>query len=121
MVAMFERIVLPRPNDHGLDLLNLWRMLQERRLEAEAKLWSLIVDFKDAFMSTGTIPEEQRFVTALGEDPESPSGYWYYVWHTLGFGGENVSISVCAASVFRRKNRPSTAYTGPGLLSTLRR
>ena len=69
-----------------------------------------MVDFKDAFMSTGTIPEEQRFATALVEHPESTSGHWYYVWHTLGFGGKTFPLVYARPASF-------AARTGQALLT----
>ena len=61
------------------------------------------------FMSTGTVPSEQRFTAAEVEDPSSPSGIWVYVWHTLGFGGKSFPL-VCS--------RPASfaARTGQALL-----
>ena len=61
-------------------------------LGKDAGVWSLIVDFEDAFMSTGTLACEQRFTTAEVDDPSSPSGKYVYVWHTLGFGGKTFPL-----------------------------
>ena len=47
----------------------------------------MVVDYKDAFMSTGTRADEQRFTAARVNDPDSPTGVYIYVWKTLGFGG----------------------------------
>ena len=92
LASHFERIVLPRPNDHGWDLFHLWLRLAEKTLEKDAGVWSLIIDFKDAFMSTGTRKDEQRFTAAAVADDESPSGTYIYVWHTLGFGGKTFPL-----------------------------
>ena len=64
LAAMFGRIVLPRPTDHGWDLYSLWKKLAKGELPQDSSIWSLIVDFEDAFMSTGTRPDERRFTAA---------------------------------------------------------
>ena len=61
-------------------------------LGRDASIWSLIVDFEDAFMSTGTMPSEQRFTAAEVKDEESPTGIFIYVWRTLGFGGKTFPL-----------------------------
>ena len=61
-------------------------------LGPDAAVWSLIVDFEDAFMSTGTLPGEQRFTAAEVIDPTSDTGSFIYVWHTLGFGGKTFPL-----------------------------
>ena len=58
LAELYERIVLPRPNDHGWDLYSLWKKPACSELGPEASVWSLVVDSEDAFMSTGTHPEE---------------------------------------------------------------
>ena len=85
LASMFERIVLPRPTDHGWNLYDLWLKLTKGQLPPDSKIWSLIVDFEDAFMSTGTQSEEQRFTAAEVEDSNSTTGTFVYVWKTLGF------------------------------------
>ena len=92
LAALFERIVLPRPNDHGWDLYNLWKEIATGELSEEASVWSLIVDFEDAFMSTGTLPSEQKYTAAQVDDPSSPTGIYVYVWYTLGFGGKTFPL-----------------------------
>ena len=82
---MFERIVLPRPTDHGWGLYSLWKRLAKGELPQDSSIWSLIVDFEDAFMSTGIRPDEQRFLAAEVLDQSAPSGSYVYVWKTLGF------------------------------------
>ena len=79
MASMFERIVLPRPTDHGWNLYGLWLKLAKGKLPPDSKIWSLIVDFEDAFMSTGTQSEEQRFTAAEVEDTNSTTGTFIYV------------------------------------------
>ena len=88
LANLFERIVLPRPNDHAWDLLHLWQLLASRTLPPDSRVWTLIVDFSDAYMSTGTLPEEQRYTAAEVDDEDSSTGKLIYVWHTLGFGGK---------------------------------
>ena len=92
LADLFERIVLPRPADHGWDLYDMWRLLAERTLPKDAAVWSLIVDFKDAFMSVGALASEQRYTAAQVDDPDSPTGVFIYVWHTLGFGGKTFPL-----------------------------
>ena len=88
LAAMFERIVLPRPSDHGWDLYSLWKKLAKGELPRDSSIWSLIVDFEGAFMSTGTCPGEQRFTAAKVQDASAPTGSYVCVWRTLGFGGK---------------------------------
>lgn len=57
-----------------------------------ARVWSLIVDFEDAFMSTSTRVDEQRFTAAKVIGTESPTGIRVYVWHTIGFGGKTFPL-----------------------------
>ena len=45
LAELFERIVLPRPSDHGWDLYNLWKQLAKETLGEGAAVWSLIVDW----------------------------------------------------------------------------
>ena len=52
----------------------------------------MVVDYKDAFMSTGTRADEQRFTAARVNDPDSPTGVYIYVWKTLGFGGKSFPL-----------------------------
>ena len=92
LAELFERMVLPRPNDHAWDLYNLWKDLVKIECGEGAHVWSLIVDFEDAFMSTGTLPSEQRFTAAEVVGPDSPTGVFVYVWHTLGFGGKTFPL-----------------------------
>ena len=73
LAAMFERLVLPRPTDHGWDLYGLWKRLANGEVPHDSSVWSLIVDFEDAFMSTGTRPDEQRFTAAAVDDETSPT------------------------------------------------
>ena len=70
----------------------LWKQLASNNLPKGSRVWSLIVDFEDAFMSIGTLPSEQRFTSAEVVDTDSPSGVFVYVWHTLGFGGKTFPL-----------------------------
>ena len=84
LAELFERIVLPRLVDHGWDLYDLWKLLDAKSLPEAAGIWSIVVDYKDAFMSTGTLPSEQRFTAAQVCDDDSPTGHYVYIWKTLG-------------------------------------
>ena len=92
LAGMFERIVLPRPTDHGWGLYSLWKKLAKGQLPPDSNVWSLIEDFEDAFMSTGTRSDEQRFTAAEVTDDKSASGSYVYVWKTLGFGGKTFPL-----------------------------
>jgi hypothetical protein len=109
LAELFERIVLPHPPDHGWDLYSLWKQLAKAQLSDEAAVWSLIVDFEDAFMSTGTLAAEQRFTASEVADSSSPSGVYVYVWHTLGFGGKTFPLVYARPASF-------AARTGQALL-----
>ena len=50
------------------------------------------VDFEDAFMSTGTRSDEQRFTAAEVTDDKSATGSYVYVWKTLGSGGNTFPL-----------------------------
>ena len=91
-VKLPERQVLPRGVDHGRDLAILSSDLREGEV-----VQTLVLDFKDAFMSLAIHPAERRFNCAhsasainrtrdaLFED-EVVSGT-FVVWRVLGFGG----------------------------------
>ena len=79
LASMFERVVLPRSTDHGWDLYSLWEKLANGEAPHGSSVWSLIVDFEDAFMSTGTRPDEQRFTASEVDDETSPTGSYVYV------------------------------------------
>jgi len=74
LAELFERIVLPRPTDHAWDLYDLWVTLARGLLPEDSWIWHVVVDYKDAFMSTGTRADEQRFTAARVNDPDSPTG-----------------------------------------------
>lgn len=48
MAELFERMVLPRPNDDGWGLHNLWEELAKEEPGRGGSVWSLIVDFENA-------------------------------------------------------------------------
>ena len=88
-MALEERQVLPRFVDHASDLAYA---------SALGELQTLILDFKDAFMSIPASPHEARFNCCLVEtpvkrsrpalDPEEPESGRFLAWTVLGFGGK---------------------------------
>ena len=110
LAELFERIVLPRPGDHGWDLYDLWVQLAGQTIPKEASVWSLIVDFKDAFMSTGTLEEEQRFTAAQVDDDESPTGTYVYIWRTLGFGGKTFPLVYARPASFAARTAQALTH-----------
>ena len=79
--ATWERSVLPRPVDHGLDM---------PQLSVEGRgLASLILDWQDAFMRVPLDANEQAFncaaVPGLFGNPDSTD---FIIWGVLGFGGK---------------------------------
>merc|ERR1712085_77085 len=91
-VALPERQVLPRGIDHGVDLATLGHDLAEGE-----GVFTLVLDFKDAFMSIPLHDDERRFNCANTgfELSRSRSSIYdgelvlgsFVVWRTLGFGG----------------------------------
>ena len=91
-VRLTERQVLPRGLDHGADLARLGAAA----LEGES-VFTLVLDFKDAFMSVPLHRGEQRFNcanagfrvqrTRRALIDDEPSEGTFVVWRTLGFGG----------------------------------
>merc|ERR1712086_389255 len=91
-VALPERQVLPRGIDHGVDLATLGHDLAEGE-----GVFTLVLDFKDAFMSIPLHDDERRFncantgfQLARTRPPhykDEPSTGGFVVWRTLGFGG----------------------------------
>ena len=115
-VRLPERQVLPRGIDHGVDLAQLGAHVGE-----EEDVFTVVLDFKDAFMSIPIRPEEQRFNCAHsgGElvrtrDPiyhGEPSSGHFVVWRTLGFGGRPNPLVFSRAASF-------SARTAQALLKT---
>ena len=99
-VHLTERQVLPRGIDHGVDLARLGALKSE-----DEEVFTLVLDFKDAFMFIPLRESEQRFNCAhtgfeLSRarpaliDNEVASGN-FVVWRTLGFGGRPTPL-VCS-------------------------
>ena len=115
-VQLTERQVLPRGIDHGIDLA----ALAKSKTESE-ELFTLVLDFKDAFMSIPLHRDEQRFNCANagfvvkrsrpslfeGEPIEGT----FVVWRTLGFGGRPNPLVFSRAASF-------AARTAQGLLQS---
>merc|ERR1712085_234215 len=91
-VALPERQVLPRGIDHGVDLATLGHDLAEGE-----DVFTLVLDFKDAFMSIPLHEDERRFNcahTGFQLSRTRPSIYdgepergGFVVWRTLCLGG----------------------------------
>ena len=81
--------MLPRFADHAGDLAYA---------SMRSELETLILDFKNAFMSVPASPHEARFNCCLVETPvrrsrpaldaEEPEAGRFLVWTVLGFGGK---------------------------------
>ena len=92
-VVLPERQVLPRGIDHGRDLAVL-----ADEASSDEVVETLILDFKDAFMSIPIRSEERRFNCANTEFDlkrnrdalyaDEPSTGRFVVWRVLGFGGK---------------------------------
>jgi hypothetical protein len=107
-VQLPERQVLPRGVDHGRDMAKLAALRGN-----EEKVKTLILDFKDSFMSVPLSLGEQRFNCAHAEfdlkrtrealyDDEPKVGN-FVVWRVLGFGGKpNPLIFSRVASIASR-------------------
>ena len=115
-VVLPERQVLPRGIDHGRDLA----VLADEAVSDEV-VETLILDFKDAFMSIPIRTEERRFNCANTEFDltrnrealyaDEPSTGRFVVWRVLGFGGKpNPLVFARAASL---ASRTAQALLGP--------
>jgi len=106
-VHLTERQVLPRGIDHGIDLAELGASRDEGE-----DVYTLVLDFKDAFMSIPLHPDEQRFNCACtgfvlqrsrpalyANEPQSGG---FVVWRTLGFGGPTKSFGHLEGGFVRR-------------------
>ena len=86
-VRVPERQVLPRPIDHARDLADL---------SASGHTWAtLIMDFKDAFMSIPLLEAERRFCCAAvpqGISSKTTASGTFVVWKVLGFGGRSFPL-----------------------------
>ena len=88
-VVLAERQVLPRFSDHASDLAHA---------SALAEVETLILDFRNAFMSVPASPREARYNCCLVEAPvrrrraaldaSEPETGRFLVWTVLGFGGK---------------------------------
>jgi hypothetical protein len=117
-VRLPERQVLPRGIDHGIDLAIMAENLAENEV-----LVTMILDFKDAFMSIPLAKEEMRFNCAYAEfdlkrsrEPlyeNEPTKGAFVVWRVLGFGGRpNPLVFSRVASL---ASRTAQALLGPSL------
>ena len=108
-VEMPERQVLPRPIDHARDL-----GLLVEGLRKDEVLTTLVLDFKDAFMSVPLHPDERRFNCAKVEEPvhreraalfpdETVKGK-FVVWQVLGFGGRPNPLIYSRAASFAMRS-----------------
>ena len=80
IAACWERVVLPRPVDHGWDLFDLREAGAHRYgTEKEQIIFTLICDFRDAFMSVPQHASAVPFTVAVVGDPSSPSGVFVFV------------------------------------------
>ena len=100
-VEIPERQVLPRGVDHGIDMAALAAELPEGM-----RVYTLVLDFANAFMSVPLHAAEQRFNCATAGfevvrsrralyDGETSRGR-FVVWRTLGFGGRPKSSRLLA-------------------------
>ena len=115
-VQLPERQVLPRGVDHGRDMARLKMNAKEGE-----RLATLVLDFKDAFMSIPLAEDEWRFNCAhTGFDlnrkrdqlyeGEPPTGS-FVVWRVLGFGGRPNPLVFSRAASFAC--RYAQALLGP--------
>jgi hypothetical protein len=115
-VRLPERQVLPRGIDHGVDLAIMAASKKE-----DEEVSTLILDYKDAFMSIPLAEDERRFNCAStefalprGRDalyPNEPDVGGFVVWRVLGFGGKpNPLIFSRVASL---ASRTAQALLGP--------
>ena len=101
-VRLPERQVLPRPIDHARDLADL--------SAHEPWLSTLVLDFKDAFMSIPLHEEERRYCCAEvpeglvrrrpGVSPDEPLSGNFVMWRVLGFGGRSFPLVFSRAASF---------------------
>ena len=115
-VELPERQVLPRGIDHGRDLALL---SAERRPEED--VYTMILDYKDAFMSVPLASLERRFNCAnTGFDlqrtrpplyEDEPAIGRFVVWRVLGFGGKPNPLVFSRGASFA--SRTAQALLGP--------
>ena len=113
-IRLPERQVLPRPIDHARDLADLTAV--------EPGMATLIMDFKDAFMSIPLLAEERRFCCASVPQglerrrqgistAEPPTGN-FVVWRVLGFGGRSFPLVFSRAASFAARSAQALFSTG---------
>ena len=115
-VELPERQVLPRGIDHGRDLA----VLSSARRPGE-DVHTMILDFKDAFMSVPLASVERRFNCAnTGFDlqrtrpplyEDEPVAGRFVVWRVLGFGGKPNPLVFSRGASFA--SRTAQALLGP--------
>ena len=115
-VLVPERQVLPRGVDHGVDLASLNADIRNGEV-----VETLILDFKDAFMSIPVAPQERRFNcartgfdlkrtrAALFDDETDVANF--VVWRVLGFGGRANPLIFARVASFAC--RTAQALLGP--------
>ena len=111
-----ERQVLPTIQHHALDLLRLCR-----HLGPDEEVTSMVLDFRDAFMSIPLAIEEQCFNTCYLESPlarrrpaafqgETEKGQ-VIVWRVLGFGGKPNPLVYSRAASFAARSAQALLRT----------
>jgi hypothetical protein len=120
-VVLTERQVLPRPIDHAKDVA----LLSEDLRKGEG-ISTLVLDFKNAFMSIPLDKAERRFNCAHVEESislsrpkiekeEATKGH-VVVWRVLGFGGRPNPLVYSRAESFAM--RSAQALLGPPVRSS---
>ena len=104
-VRLPERQVLPRGVDHGRDLAELAENVAENEV-----VQTLVLDFRDAFMSLAIHPAERRFNCAHATEmierdrpalfEEEVASGKFVVWRVLGFGGRPNPLVFSRAASF---------------------
>jgi hypothetical protein len=108
-VKLTERQVLPRPLDHAKDVALLSEHLRKNEV-----LSTLVLDFKNAFMSVPLELSERRFncakvaspltMTRQKLDPQESSSGCFVVWRVLGFGGRPNPLVYSRAASFAMRS-----------------
>jgi hypothetical protein len=87
-----ERVVCPRGIDHAVDLASLKEKFPGK------PIFTLVLDFVDAFMSLALHPDEMRFTAA--EVPAASGIGPVLVWRVVGFGGKVFPLVYSRAASF---------------------
>jgi hypothetical protein len=120
-VVLTERQVLPRPVDHAKDVALLSDGLRKGEV-----ISTLVLDFKNVFMSIPLDKAERRFNCAQVAEPislsrpkieeqEASTGH-FVVWRVLGFGGRPNPLVYSRAASFAM--RSAQALLGPPVRSS---